>query len=225
MLGVGKNYRLQKNSTNYYQLGQSSPDEAHLATAIKYNDLASGTVHSQIINVDLVPCTFKLLDHRDDSIDQIPDLLFGIEDDYDVAIIDCPPTIDNLVIGAWKAADCIVTPVRLDSFDLNGIRYFESRLAHLDERAIDRWMVVVNFFSTIRKDAQNSLDLRCNELFKHSVPNLSHIRIPDSKSIPKAIHDGRTISRAKTKIRVYEAILCLATDAVGEPIIPTEEQF
>lgn len=215
----------QKNSTNYYQLGQQSTADTSLAGAIEHNDLAAGTVNSQIINVDLVPGSFKLLDHRNGPVETIADLLFGVDDQYDVTVIDCPPTIDNLVVGAWKAADCIITPVRLDSFDLNGIRFFESRLTRMDERAGDRWVVVVNFFATQRRDSQHALNFRYHESFRHSIQNLSEIRIPDSKSIHKAIHDGRTISRAKTKIRVYNAILDLASGAVGEPIQPAEEQF
>jgi chromosome partitioning protein len=215
----------QRNSTNYYQLGQKSTEKANLASAIKYNDLGSGIVTSQIINVDLVPASFELLDYRDGSMETIADLLFGVDDQYDVVIIDCPPTLDNLVIGAWKAADCIITPVRLDSFDLNGIRFFESRLALTDKHAADRWIVVVNFFPTPRIDTQRSLDLRYDESFKHSVANLSDIRIPISAAVRNAIHDGRTITKAKTKIRAYTAILDLATAAVGEPIVPTKELF
>lgn len=215
----------QMNTTNYYRLGQPQAEETEISRAIVHNDLTAGTAPSQIINVDIVACSFRILEHVNKPPRTIGDLLFGVEDSYDACIIDCPLTVNNLVVGAWQAADRIVTPVHLDSFDLTGVQYFREFLRRSAPGATERWSVVENYHEPPRKTDQHSLDLQYDEAFRRMIPNLTDIRIPRRAAIMKAIHDTKGISTARTTETVYNAVVTLASHAMAESIEPHQGYF
>ncbi len=80
-------------------------------------------------NLDLIPSRMRLagIEARGGGIADAPDrerrlagVLGGLASDYDVAVIDCPPSIGLLAYNALAAADLVVVPVETGYFSLQG---------------------------------------------------------------------------------------------------------
>ncbi|MFH1098661.1 MAG: AAA family ATPase [Candidatus Uhrbacteria bacterium] len=52
---------------------------------------------------------------------RLADILLEIRNDYDVVLIDCPPSLGLLTINALVAADAVLVPVQAEYFALEGI--------------------------------------------------------------------------------------------------------
>ena len=80
-------------------------------------DLAEHVRACDLPSVHLVPADFSLrhLDlHLDDSrrpTERLADLLSGVAERYDVAILDCPPSISLASESVFGAADALLVPV------------------------------------------------------------------------------------------------------------------
>lgn len=48
----------------------------------------------------------------------------SIRDDYDVILIDCPPTLNLMALNALAAADGVICPTAPRALDLNGLKMF-----------------------------------------------------------------------------------------------------
>lgn len=210
----------QRNATMYHSTDPDAVAVHNVAEAFHRGTLDGNVLPSHVMNTDILAGTFGILQQRAASPRTLSGLLEGVRDDYDVCIADCHPTIDNIVLNAWFAADRIVTPARLDGFDLDGVVDFESSLRIEVPEKLPGWTVVLNFYQSPRSSSPENMTLQLDDAFAERYPSLSPVRIPDTVAIRKAIHEGEAITTAKRTERVYEAIVSLASELLGGPVEP-----
>lgn len=97
-------------------------------------------------NIDIIPSSIYLLDLRGISERRLAQLMPSLEAAYDVVIIDTQPTYDNIVLAAYNAADIIITPVNLSTFDYNTAVFLSDKL-HLETDKYSNWYLTVNGFN------------------------------------------------------------------------------
>ena len=84
-------------------------------------------VHVEQANIDLMPANGDLtaaevtLLEEDMGPKRMRKAIKKIRDNYDVVVIDCPPTLNMLTLNALTAADGIVVPVQCEFFALEGM--------------------------------------------------------------------------------------------------------
>ncbi|GGI67417.1 ParA family protein [Shewanella gelidii] len=84
-------------------------------------------VTTLVDNLDLLPATMalatldKALGHQGGMGLVLKKLLSLVEDDYDVALIDCPPVLGVLMVNALAASDHIVVPVQTEFLAIKGL--------------------------------------------------------------------------------------------------------
>lgn len=89
--------------------------------------LGSIVVDSQESGLRLAPATSALagalieLAHEIDRDLRLGRALAAVRDDYDVVIIDCPPSLDLLTVNALAAADAVLVPVQCEYLALEGL--------------------------------------------------------------------------------------------------------
>lgn len=207
----------QQNVTRYHST--EPPGDRNIAEAFHRGALDGNVLPSHIVNTDYVAGSFGILKQRAANPRTLSRILDPIQGGYDVCIVDCPPTLDNIVLNAWYAADRILTPARLDGFDLLGVADFG---AIMDEELPDPkpWTVVLNFYRKPRSSSSDNLGIQIDEAFTAKYPNLSSVRIPETVTIERVIHGAEMLTAAKRTRPVYDAIVALATELLGEPVEP-----
>jgi chromosome partitioning protein len=85
--------------------------------------------------LDLLPASLRVAEmelrlaadpgRRDQRLARV---LHGLAEEYELAVIDCPPALGLVTINSLAAADLLVAPVTLTNFALNGLSRFLSWL-------------------------------------------------------------------------------------------------
>jgi len=84
-------------------------------------------------NLDLIPANVKLASYEMNigalqkmnpnfsKAGQLKKVLDALRDNYDYILIDCPPSLGNLISNALTASDSVIIPVQCEFFALEGI--------------------------------------------------------------------------------------------------------
>ena len=103
-----------------------------------YNILIEGAHPSEAIlktnisNLDVIPATPRLAGAEVELVGlelretRLKDALALIKDNYDLLVIDCPPSLSLLTVNALTAADEVIIPIQCEYYALEGI----SQLSH-----------------------------------------------------------------------------------------------
>jgi len=206
----------QRNLTRFHRIGPE--DDKNIASAFESGDMEKTITPSHMIRTDYVAGSIGILRYRSDSPETLATLIEPVRDTYDVIIVDCPPTLDGIVLNAWTAADHIVTPARLDGFDLVGVSEFGLLLAEEVPTAISSWTVVVNFYRTPRPNHNRELNFGIEQTFANRYKNLSPIRIPATVHVHRAIHESCSLTSSMRSEAAYQAIVQVAEEVLGERV-------
>jgi chromosome partitioning protein len=126
------------------------------------NNLCDYAVSTSTEGVDLIASTPYLADLRTLNEKRLKRMISTLYGKYDVCIIDCPPTYDNIVLNAVNASDYTITPVLKDLFSYNAATFF-SRVLPRDIENFKNWFVLINGYD---KRFEESKSGRQNDFIK-----------------------------------------------------------
>jgi chromosome partitioning protein len=214
-------FDIQNSTTFFYLEDPETADSHNLARALQEDDLTGNIVPGLFL--DVVPSSFNLLKLRSTSDKTLKRILPQVADRYDYAVVDTPPTFDNLVLNAIVAADVIVTPVYLSLFDWKSAAFLREQI-EVEAEKLDSWRVLFNRYTEPRTDNPDAEINQYKELFRSDFgPYLLETRIPETRQVQKAIDTRASISTAKAKVRLHDAIASLAAEITGDS--PDVERF
>jgi len=119
------------------------------------NNLCEYAVPTITPGIDLIASTPYLSDLRTLSEKRLKRMIPTIYGTYDICLIDCPPTYDNIVINAVNAADYTITPVLQDLFSYNAAAFLSGVLPR-DIEDFGNWFIMVNGFNKRFLEAKSS---------------------------------------------------------------------
>ncbi|MBO5182827.1 MAG: ParA family protein [Bacilli bacterium] len=100
-------------------IGTIKPEESVKKTKFKNLSIIPSTITLAGIDIEFMEKT------REDSTffkgSQLKRVLYGLRDNYDYVLIDCPPSLGILTINALTASDSVLIPVQCEYFALEGI--------------------------------------------------------------------------------------------------------
>lgn len=169
-----------------------------------YNVLIEGIpirdviLQSNISNLDVLPSTPRLagaevelvgLEPRETRLKQS---LADIKSDYDLLVIDCPPSLSLLTVNALTAADEVIIPIQCEYYALEGI----SQLTHTLELVREslnpvlkiRGIVLTMFDPRTLLSSQVAEEARKyfgNKVFKTVIPR--NVRLAEAPSFGQPI--------------------------------------
>jgi chromosome partitioning protein len=187
-LGVGANARAR--SSYDVLIGSATVAEAVVTTRVPRLDLLPATQDLSGAEVELV--NLERRTHR------LADALLAAESQWDICLVDCPPSLGLLTVNALVAARHLVVPLQCEFFALEGL----SQLLQTVERIRTRFnpelsilgVALTMFDRRNRLSAQVAEDVRAclgHAVFDTVVPRNVRLSEAPSHGLPALVYDLR----------------------------------
>ncbi len=188
--GLGIHRADRKQSSYEVLIGEASVTDAVIPTAIPGLDILPATVDLSGAEIELVD--YEQRTHR---LDQA---LKTVSDQWDVVLIDCPPSLGLLTINAMVAADSLLVPLQCEFFALEGLSQLLSTVERIRSR-FNPGLAILGVALTMydrrnRLTEQVSSDVRAvlgKVVFETVIPRNVRLSEAPSHGIPALIYDYR----------------------------------
>lgn len=184
--GLGIEKKKIKKSVYDVIINDTPVAEAIMVT--KYGDVLPSSA-------DLAGAGVELLS-MDTPNYRLRNALNTIKNQYDVILIDCPPSLELLTINALAAADSILIPVQCEYFALEGLSDLMSTLRMIKRRlhpTLDVFGVVLtmfdgrtNFSTQVAQEVRRHFP---NKVFASVIPRNIRLAEAPSHGIPVTAYD------------------------------------
>ena len=171
-------------STAAVLLRGATVQQAIRATAVPGLDLLTGSVDLADADLQLAP--------EADRVTRLAGLLHPLRASYSFILLDCPPSLSLLVVGAMQAADAVLIPTPPEYLALEGVAGFMAALDRIRQgtgaAAPVLGIVLVRVDKRVRSTGEISLILRQHfgaQVFKTEVP--ANVRLAEAPSYGQPI--------------------------------------
>jgi chromosome partitioning protein len=131
-----------------------------------------------------------------DSATVLRDKLAGLKEDYDIILIDCPPSLTLLTVNALAAADAVLIPVKTDYLSVMGIPLLLDTVEKLQKRTNTR-LSVLGVLPTLF-NSRNIHDNDCLMELKQSLEP----RIPVFEPVKRSTGFDRSAAEGKSTLEL-----------------------
>ena len=205
--GLGVDKRKVKKSVYDVVIDDISPKEVVVHT--KFGDvLPSGA--------DLAGAAVELLSLPESNY-RLKNALAEVKNDYDVILIDCPPSLELLTINALAAADEILIPVQCEYFALEGLADLMTTLRLMKKRinptleifavALTMFDGRTNFSTQVAQEVRRHFP---GKVFATAIPRNVRLAEAPSHGLPITVYDKHSRGAAAYKAMTQEFIQKLA---------------
>ncbi len=209
--GLGITQAGRSRSSYHLLLGEMSADVAAVPTRVPRLDIVPATVDLSGAEIELVD-----FDQRTHRLDQA---LRRTASRWDIALIDCPPSLGLLTINAMVAADRLLVPLQCEFFALEGLSQLLSTVERIRAR-FNPGLAILGVALTMydrrnRLTEQVSADVRAvlgKVVFDTVIPRNVRLSEAPSHGLPGLIYDHRCSGS--------EAYIALARELIGR--LPVE---
>ena len=215
------------NSLSYHFLNEEMMRKSlkvNLAQALsdEANNLCEYALSTKTAGVDLIASSPYLADLRTLSEKRLSRMIHTLYGVYDILIIDCHPTYDNIVLNALHAADYVITPVLKDLFSYNAA-VFLSEVLPRDVEGLRNWFILINGYDKKHEDAKRGRQSDFVKLYtKRGLPlTPSETWFPWTAKIHEIVDYHKKLSSAFHPA-LYSAVVEFADCFFDEPLIIPE---
>ena len=138
---------------------------------------------TDIEGLDLLPADFSYrhldiqLDKRKQPLQGIARVLAQIEDEYDLAILDCPPSISLVSENVFAAADLLLVPLVPSTLSVRTLEQLRRFLTQIEQPAPE----VLAFFSMVDRRKRLHRDLVAS--LPAELPGVADVAIPNASVV------------------------------------------
>ena len=188
--GLGIKHAARLRSSYEVLIGTATLEMAVVATKIPRLDIVPATVDLSGAEIELIE--FDQRTHRLDAAMQVA------PDRWDVALIDCPPSLGLLTINAMVAADRLLVPLQCEFFALEGLCQLLNTIERIRVR-FNPSLAIVGVALTMydrrnRLTEQVAADVRAvlgSVVFETVIPRNVRLSEAPSHGLPALIYDHR----------------------------------
>lgn len=137
-------------------MGVDDPDEFSggglFGAIVQGGNIGEYIEETKYRNLDLMPGCSDLFEISMDDAQRVTGIMDGIIDtldgdgEYDVILIDCPPSFNAPSIGAICNSDFIIVPCKLDGFSIRGARFLLRQCDIMQDYAMISPMILVTMY-------------------------------------------------------------------------------
>lgn len=206
----------QANATSALGLPKTDPRSIY-GVLLRDAPLTSAVVRTAVPGLSVVPSS---LDMAGVEVELVPAMarefrlrtsLSRLGSDYDVVLIDCPPSLGLLTINALAAADHVIVPVQCEYLALEGLAQLISTIDAVRARLNDR-LTILTILLTM-EDRRNRLSIQvADEVTRHFPQLVAQTRIPRSVRLAEAPSHGKPISLYDPSSRATAAYAAFARE-------------
>ncbi len=138
---------------------------------------------TDVEGLDLLPADFSYrnldleLDRRKNPLKGVGRVLARLEDDYDLAILDCPPSISLVSESVFSAADLLLVPLVPATLSVRTLEQLRRFLAGVDPPAPE----VLAFFSMVDRRKRMHRDLLAS--LPQELPGVAAAAVPGASVV------------------------------------------
>jgi chromosome partitioning protein len=162
-------------------------------------DLEDAIAATSVRNLFLVPATIDLAGAEIELVaafsreQKLRRALEPVREDYDVVLIDCPPSLGLLTVNALSAGDGVLVPIQCEYYALEGLGALQ-RNAELIKTNLNPGMDITGYIMTML-DARTRLGQQViDEVRRHFGNKVFRTAIPRSVRLAEAPSYGQPIS-------------------------------
>ncbi|MEX1056325.1 MAG: ParA family protein, partial [Natronospirillum sp.] len=139
--------------------------------------------------------------------------LAAVRDDYDVIIMDCPPSLNMLTVNALTAADAVLIPVQCEYFALEGIAALLETIEQI-QVALNPRLTVEGVLRTMYDGRTSLANDVSKELKKYFGDKLYRTVIPRNIRVAEAPSYGLPVMQYDQSSRGALSYLALAGELI-----------
>lgn len=195
----------------------ASKSGAIYGVLLKEQPISDSVVHTELEGFDLIPSGPDMAGAEVELVPvlgrefRLRDALTPVVDDYDIVLVDCPPSLGLLTINALAAGDGVVVPVQCEYYALEGLAQLLDTIEAVRRRLNDRLEVLAIVLTM--EDRRNRLSMQVIEEVRKHFPRLvAKTRIPRTVRLAEAPSHGKPISAYDPDSRASKAYDDLARE-------------
>lgn len=187
--GLGIDLSEEPGSVSLYEplLGISSAEEKVRATGRENLFLIPSEMDLAGVEIELA--------RTDSHLTRLRDVLAPLmaRDEYDFAILDCPPSLGVLMTASLAAADEILIPLQCEFYGLEGLAKIMQVVAQIRESGANHDLTVEGILMTMYDGRTNLARQVVEEVRRHFPSEVYQTVIPRSVRVGEAPSFGRTV--------------------------------
>ena len=148
-------------------------------------------------NLKLAPADLALaplemsLNNRPGRVKLLKNAFDSLGEDFDLALVDCPPNLGLLTMNALVAADCVLVPTQPQAIDRRGLKVFLDAVKQVKESlnpSLELFGVLITFYDHRFNHHQSAV----NAMLLDGIPVLD-VKIGRSIRVAEAAERGKSI--------------------------------
>ena len=168
-------------------------------------------------NLDLLPADRDLVGVEVELVGtegwqrRLGEALAEVVPDYDVLLLDCPPSLGHLTVNALAAADGVLVPIQCEYFALEGVSELMATIRRV-KATLNPRLEIAGILLTMYDDRTNLSRDVAAEIRRHFGGQVFQAVVPRNVRLAEAPSHGLPIFEYDIKCRGAEAYLDLARE-------------
>ena len=165
-----------------------------IINGVPVRDAIQSTPHGDVLpaTADLAGAAVELIS-MEQPTNQLKNALAPVLDDYDLIMIDCPPSLEMLTLNALAAADSILVPVQCEYYALEGLTDLMNTL-RLVKKRINPKLEIFGVALTMFDGRTNFSNQVAQEVRKHFPGKVFATVIPRNVRLAEAPSHGLPVT-------------------------------
>ena len=200
----------QGNTTSGVGINKKSMRYSTYDVLISRSDAASAIVKTEFENLYIMPSNISLAGAEFELVDtenreqRLKKALSPLKDEYDLIVIDCPPSLGLITVNALVASDSLIVPMLCEYFSLEGLAQLLMTVKEI-KRRYNPTLELTGILITMYNGRLNLSQEVAVELKKYYSGKLFSTVIPRSVKISEAPGFGEPIQYYEKRGKGAEA--------------------